>query len=641
MSKWSKKFGRILTAAGISAFLAVGSLAVPIAASAATTNTDNVMIRNDASTEAGAIGKVEEKGTEVTILESVKNDEGETWYYIQLENGNTGYIRSDLIEASEEEIAAAGGAGEEQAQEEQAQEEQAQEEPKEEPAQEPAQEQNTEEQPAAEDQKPQEAGAAATEAPAAQGGDYDATKDPNAAFRVSFDTDDSGNGEWYVHNDDNGSKWKVSDLQGQGGSASAASAQGVPKIWRTLAILFGLLVAALAAFVLFLLKSIRDGRSKTTRGRALEAAAAAENDDDGYDDDEYDDDEYYFEDDDDEVSDEDNTPDEENSESDETVKSPEAPESAIPSKSVESSESGAPSESVESPAAAAPSKADAEVEKSAVKANEKPVVNTDSTITMDVSSETEVTQIPTEEIEAAIAATTAKIEKNIAEDKQQAAPAPAPVQEKGTEDENSDRDYAEEEYEDSPEDNSDEENPDEDSYENTDEDYEDEDYEDEDYEDEDYDDDEYEEEDDEENDSPRRSRSSSKGGFFGFLKKMFGSDSKEDTEDEGEDFDDYEDEPEEHEFDEYKEYPEDVDLLPKEEPAADEDPDDGEEDFSDRGTETAGGERGRLSMQRVMKNVSYKEEEADFSDDDDISDSLFDDDDDMEYSFISNTRNKK
>ena len=47
-------------------------------------------------------------------------------------------------------------------------------------------------------------------------------------------------------------------------------------------------------------------------------------------------------------------------------------------------------------------------------------------------------------------------------------------------------------------------------------------------------------------------------------------------------------------------------------------------------------------MQRVMKNVSYKEEEADFSDDDDdLSDSLFEDDDDMEYSFISNTRNKK
>ena len=54
-------------------------------------------------------------------------------------------------------------------------------------------------------------------------------------------------------------------------------------------------------------------------------------------------------------------------------------------------------------------------------------------------------------------------------------------------------------------------------------------------------------------------------------------------------------------------------------------------------------ERGRLSMQRVMKNVSYKEEEADFSqsvDSDDIENSLFEDDDDMEYSFISSTRRK-
>ena len=87
---------------------------------------------------------------------------------------------------------------------------------------------------------------------------------------------------------------------------------------------------------------------------------------------------------------------------------------------------------------------------------------------------------------------------------------------------------------------------------------------------------------------------------------------------------------------EFKEYPEDIDLLPRE------DEDDGdyldEEEFSDDSTEETENERGRLSMQRVMKNVSYKEEEADFSQDDDLSDSLFDDDDDMEYSFISNRK---
>ena len=46
-------------------------------------------------------------------------------------------------------------------------------------------------------------------------------------------------------------------------------------------------------------------------------------------------------------------------------------------------------------------------------------------------------------------------------------------------------------------------------------------------------------------------------------------------------------------------------------------------------------------MQRVMKKVSYKEEESDFyreGDPNDLSDSLFEDDDDMEYSFISSRK---
>ena len=70
MSKWRKKFGKILTAAGISAFIAVSSLAIPIAASAARAATNGIMIRNDASTDAGWIGSLDE-GDEVKILEAV------------------------------------------------------------------------------------------------------------------------------------------------------------------------------------------------------------------------------------------------------------------------------------------------------------------------------------------------------------------------------------------------------------------------------------------------------------------------------------------------------------------------------------------------------------------------------------------
>jgi hypothetical protein len=126
---------------------------------------------------------------------------------------------------------------------------------------------------------------------------------------------------------------------------------------------------------------------------------------------------------------------------------------------------------------------------------------------------------------------------------------------------------------------------------------------------------------------------------MGFLKKVFGSDSGEDAED-GEDFDDYDDEPVKREFDEFKDYPEDIDLLPKDD-LVDADLSDDDKDFDDVSEDD--GERGRLTMQRVMKNVRYNEREAGFTDSgdmDDLSDSLFDDDDDMEYSFISNTRRK-
>ena len=180
---------------------------------------DGVVIRNDASTDAGAIGACDE-GTEVTILAAIDGSDGYVWYYVQLENGNTGYIRSDLIDASEEELAAIGAG---QPQNEQPQQSVTEEKKEEEPQQEePAQDK-----PAGEE-KPQEASTAAT-APAQTGdGEYDAAKDPNAAFRLSYDTDENGNGEWYIHNDDNGSKWKVSNLTDHDEPAAKGRNQAVP-----------------------------------------------------------------------------------------------------------------------------------------------------------------------------------------------------------------------------------------------------------------------------------------------------------------------------------------------------------------------------------------------------------------------------
>ena len=164
----------------------------------------------------------------------------------------------------------------------------------------------------------------------------------------------------------------------------------------------------------------------------------------------------------------------------------------------------------------------------------------------------------------------------------------------------------------------------------------------EDYEDEDSYDDEDEEEDEDSYAGRRKgsSRDRKKGGFFGFIQKIFGSDSKEDD-DEYDDFDDYDDEPVRREFDEFKDYPEDVDLLPKENLP---DLGDAEDDvFEEEEADPDQSGRGRLTMQKVMKNVKYNDKDAVFDDTgdmDDLSDPLFDDDDDMEYSFISSTRRK-
>ncbi len=599
MDKWSNKFSKVLTAAGISMIVAVSSLAVPIAASAARTVTDDVMIRNDASTDGGIIGSLNE-GDEVTILDVTQSADGYAWYYIQLDNGATGYVRSDLIEADDSELADFRDNTE-----------------KETPAEEETAEQETSEEETAQEeataaeqtQSEEEAASAQTETVAADNatGDYDATKDPNANFRAGYEQEADGTVTWYVYNDDNGSKVKISDLQSQSGEQSSSKGPGA---WKTLAIVFGIFTVGLAVLLFFLLKSISDDRSKSRRRRVAVEENAADSDDD-YEEEE----EFLFEDDEDDADEE------------ETQEEPEEhePENGTDKKNREE-------------------KADS------TKNSNKSVVNTDSTITMEVPQEAEPTEIPADVIEAAIAAKTAQIEENISKEGKTAGDnsgsaerAREAAQRKENETFAKADDTAQAKESGTKEDAAAQtnENPsasddsadvhvytvEKEEYIEVDEDYEDEDYKDEDYEDED---------DDDESDASKKS--SAKGGFFGFLRKIFHADSKEDIE-EGEDFDDYEEEPEEHEFDEFKEYPEDADLLPRED-SDDSDYIEEEEEFVEEETGEEPKERGRLSMQRVMKNVSYKEEEADFShsQEDDQDNYLYDDDDDMEYSFISNRK---
>ena len=209
MDKWSKKFSKVLTAAVISAVVAVSSLAMPIPAFAARTVTDDVMIRNDASTDAGIIGSLNE-GDEVVILDVLQSGDGYAWYYIQLENGATGYVRSDLIEADDSELAAfprdnvqetptAGRKSLRNAR-------------RKEPADKG--ELQSRRGRARREEKPLPLRKIRRASTGTEG--YDATKDPNANFRAGYEEEADGSVTWYVYNDDNGSKDKDQRSSGSG-----------------------------------------------------------------------------------------------------------------------------------------------------------------------------------------------------------------------------------------------------------------------------------------------------------------------------------------------------------------------------------------------------------------------------------------
>ena len=272
MSKRNKKLVKILTAASLAASLAFCTPCTQLGAYAATAVTDGVMIRNDATTEAGIIGSLNE-GDEVTILDVLQSGDGYAWYYIQLENGNKGYVRSDLISADDSELAAFKP-------------EETEAPPQEEAPAEPEEETQPAEQP--QEEAPVEAATAATPeteetVTTAQG--YDAYSDPSANIVARFETDENGEGNWYVFNDDNGTRIKIRDLRD---TEAAPAATGTPGIWRPLAIVFGILALAFAALALYLIKSIQDSRTKSSRRRTAEAVTEDADEEE---------DEFYFEDD--------------------------------------------------------------------------------------------------------------------------------------------------------------------------------------------------------------------------------------------------------------------------------------------------------------------------------------------------------
>ena len=75
MKRWNSYFKKAVAVSAVAVMIAAVSLGTKITAFAATAATDSVMIRNDASTDAGIIGSLNE-GDEVEILDVVQSGDG-------------------------------------------------------------------------------------------------------------------------------------------------------------------------------------------------------------------------------------------------------------------------------------------------------------------------------------------------------------------------------------------------------------------------------------------------------------------------------------------------------------------------------------------------------------------------------------
>ena len=109
-----------LTAAAVA--LAAAFILAVMPAAAATINATDVTIRNtaeDKSDYSNAIGVLNE-GDQVTVLSRTTDASGIEWFYIELENGNKGYVKAQWVSndgaaVPEEESAPAQEAAEEEA----------------------------------------------------------------------------------------------------------------------------------------------------------------------------------------------------------------------------------------------------------------------------------------------------------------------------------------------------------------------------------------------------------------------------------------------------------------------------------------------------------------------------------------------
>ena len=274
--------------ASAAAALTAALILTMMTVAAATINATDVTIRNtaeDKSDYSNAIG-VLQQGDKVTVLSKTTDGSGNEWFYVELENGNKGYVKAQWVDNGDAAV------------------------PEEETAQ-PEEPQEAEQEAAVDEEdvidddwSPDEADAAAGTPASADGSgtgvspedtaesqdspevdngqEYDPYSDPNAQFSVNFNAEENGTGSWYIYNYDTDKQIRIGDLEKLSDAQNAAqkSAASAGR-WRTIACILLILLVALLVFLYIVLR--RNGgapapsrRSRRERNRADRARASGD-----------------------------------------------------------------------------------------------------------------------------------------------------------------------------------------------------------------------------------------------------------------------------------------------------------------------------------------------------------------------------
>lgn len=252
------KFSRLRVAAAASAMAVALTFAAPAAAftSLAATGTitgSSINVRGEASTTGSIVGTLN-TGDTVTVGESTTDDAGATWYQVTLSNGTTGYVRGDYITVSDDGSDASGttdgSAGDS--------------------ASDGSGDASSD---ASSDSQTDSSEAASTETsdPAVSDATAAAEQDTGGYSIVLAPDGDSGEKTYYLYDNNNSVRMKISDIQKLPDEVTAAQqeAQNVRTRYRIYLIVLAAACAALLIGCIVLGMRLRDALANGRRERDL------------------------------------------------------------------------------------------------------------------------------------------------------------------------------------------------------------------------------------------------------------------------------------------------------------------------------------------------------------------------------------